>query len=189
MSGLPLHIFEPRYRQLVADCVLDDRPFVIVLERDGHVEQVGCAVRFARLLRRSEDGQMDVLCAGVEPVEILAEEGDHLYFSARVRSLVDDDEPLDTLLAEAARAAYRELAAQVTGSPADPAPPEASVPLSYEIAGGVAFDPASSQALLEERSENERLRLVIELLAEARESVSRQKVAAERAHTNGKVHH
>ncbi len=32
---LPLHIFEPRYRQMIADCLQADRTFGVVLIRDG----------------------------------------------------------------------------------------------------------------------------------------------------------
>ena len=83
---VPLHLFEPRYRQLFADCTLEDRPFVLVLaEPSGGTARVGCTARFETLVRRFEDGRLNVIVRGVEPVEILEETDGRLYFSARVR--------------------------------------------------------------------------------------------------------
>jgi ATP-dependent Lon protease len=49
---VPLHLFEPRYRQLYADCVLEDEPFVIVQAGPTGTADVGCSARFETLVRR-----------------------------------------------------------------------------------------------------------------------------------------
>jgi len=178
---IPLHIFEPRYRQLYADCVLEDRPFVLVRAEDGRASQIGCAARFDELLQRSEDGR-------VEPVEILEETEGSLYFSALCRTLVDEPGPVDAALAEEARTLFTELSKRVTGE-SRAIVPEEGIPLSYAVAGTVEIVAPIKQLLLESREENARLLRVIRALQMALKAEDRADTAAERAHTNGKVSH
>jgi ATP-dependent Lon protease len=185
---IPLHIFEPRYRQLYADCVLEDRPFVLVRAEDGQASQIGCAARFDELLQRSEDGRLSVMVRGVEPVEILEETEGSLYFSALCRTLADEPGPADAALADEARTLFTELSTRVTGERRT-IEPEDGIPLSYAIAGAMEIVPPIKQLLLESREENARLLRVIRALQMALKAEDRADTAAERAHTNGKVSH
>src|SRR4029450_941005 len=81
---IPLHLFEPRYRQLYADCVLEDSPFVVLQAGPPGTADVGCSALFESLVRRFEDGRLNVIVAGVEPVRVIEETEGRLYFSARV---------------------------------------------------------------------------------------------------------
>jgi ATP-dependent Lon protease len=185
---VPLHIFEPRYRQLVADCTLEDRPFVLVLADEEDVARVGCAARFEELVRRFEDGRLNVIVAGVDPVEILEETSGHLYLSALVRSCEDLPEPADAALADEVRELFRTASEKITGSSREPVTAD-GVPLSYAVAGSLELDADVKQALLEERSEAERLARVRGILSVALEGMDRATVAALRAQSNGKVAH
>jgi len=182
---VPLHLFEPRYRQLFADCTLEERPFVLVLaEPSGGTARVGCAARFETLVRRFEDGRLNVIVRGIEPVEILEETEGRLYFSARVRPLADVATAADPALAEDVLARFRALA----GLAGDQAPglPE-DVPLSYAVAGAFELATGPKQRLLESRDEGERLGIVRELLSAADREVRHARMAAQRAATNGRV--
>jgi Lon protease-like protein len=186
---VPLHVFEPRYRQLTADCVLEDRPFVIVQTGTAGTEQVGCTARFERLLRRFVDGRMNLTIVGVDPVEIeetLPPADARLYLSARVRTLTDEAREADPALVEAVRALYRALSEQVTGEAKDPDIPD-GVPVSYAVAGAVDLAVEPKQELLELRDEGERLERLRVILESAHAGMDRVKVAAERAQRNGKV--
>jgi Lon protease-like protein len=181
---VPLHLFEPRYRQLYADCVLEDHPFVIVQAGPTGTADVGCSARFATLVRRFEDGRLNVIVQGVEPVELVEETDGRLYFSARVRPLPDDPAEPAPGLAELVLRRFRALAG--LGEDAAPeAPP--GVPLSYAIAGALELAPASKQELLESRDEGRRLALLAELLATVDAEAQHARVAAERASGNGRV--
>ena len=183
---IPLHLFEPRYRTLFADCVLAERPFVLVLGSDEGTAGVGCAARFDTLVRRFADGRMNVLVSGAAPVEIVDATDGRPYASAHVRRLEDEAAPADAELADAALGLYRRLAEQVTGAAKDPeAPP--GVPLSYAIAGAIELEAPAKQRLLESRREDERLRLVHGILSEAVEGIDRSRIAADRAQRNGRV--
>jgi Lon protease-like protein len=74
---LPLHIFEERYKEMVADCLPGDRPFVIVLIESG--PEVGgqaqpCAVGTAAVIRdleRLPEGRFNLTAVGQERVRIM----------------------------------------------------------------------------------------------------------------------
>ncbi len=179
---VPLHIFEPRYRQLVADSVLEEQPFVLVRAEDGRAARVGCAARFATLVRRFEDGRMTVLAQGERAVEIGDETEGRLYDSARVRPLTDEETTSDARLAERVESVFRELTGVEGALPA----PE-GVPRSYGLAGALELPDDAKQRLLESRREDERLALLAELLEGAREGATHARLAARRAQGNGRV--
>ncbi len=122
---------------------------------------------------------------GEEAVEVLEETSGASYFTADVRGLSDEPGD-DPTLAAATLAEFKALAEQVAGAPTTPDAP-AGTPISYAVAGALELPVELKQSLLENRSEPERLELVRAALAELRTQLDRQKVASERAHTNGKV--
>ena len=180
----PLHLFEPRYRQLYADCTLEDRPFVVVHTGETGTADVGCSARFETLVRRFDDGRLNVVVQGVEPVRVVEETEGHLYFSALVEPLSDDPAPAPADLAAAVLARFRGLAG--LGDEAMPEAP-AGTPLSYAVAGAFALPSDAKQRLLESRVEGERLTMVAGLLTAVERQMEHAKVAAERASSNGKV--
>jgi ATP-dependent Lon protease len=183
---VPLHLFEPRYRQLAADCILDDVPFVVLLSAEGGTARVGCTARFEALLRRFADGRMNVTVQGGEPVEVVEETEGRMYLTARVRVLEDRPSQPAAEELEDALGLFRSLTEQVTGVAADPEVPE-GVPLSYALAGAVDLGPEPKQELLESRDEAERLSRVRRILRVAKDGIDRSRAASERAQMNGKV--
>lgn len=183
---VPLHIFEPRYRALIADCTLGARPFVLSFATDDGVTKIGCTAHPQALVRRFADGRMNLIVEGGERVEIVEQTTGELYITARVRRIMDIEEPPDEALAGEATERFARLSAAVAGAAHEPDVRE-GVPLSYAIAGSFELDPAPKQLLLESRSETERLTLIRSLLDTALAGLDRQEVAAERAHSNGKV--
>jgi ATP-dependent Lon protease len=181
---VPLHLFEPRYRQLYADCVLDDQPFVLVQTGPTGPADVGCSARFETLVRRFEDGRLNVIVQGVEPVGLVEESEGRLYFSAKVRALADDPAQAPPELAARVLSRFRTLA----GLPDDARPPAPDgVPLSYAIAGAFELPSGPKQELLESRDAGRRLAMVDEILSAVDQEVQHARLAAERASANGKV--
>src|SRR5438046_8911404 len=75
-AELPLHIFEPRYRQMVKDCLEEKSEFGMVLSLDKGVARVGCTAEIVQVAKRYPDGRMDILTIGradLRHVEIFAE--------------------------------------------------------------------------------------------------------------------
>lgn len=181
---VPLHLFEPRYRQLYADCVLEDDPFVIVHSGAAGTEDVGCSARFETLVQRFEDGRLSVIVEGLAPVRIVEETEGRLYFSATVETLVDEPGEAPGELVAAVLARFGELAGL-----ADADVPETpdGVALSYGVAAAFELPATAKQELLKSRDEAERLRLVSELLDVVAREMAHAKEAADRAATNGRV--
>jgi len=113
-AHLPLHIFEPRYRALVKDCLAGDGEFGVVLIERGH-EVGGGDVRFevgtvARIVQTAElpDGRWLVDAVGTERFRVAEWLPEDPYPQAVVEPL--DDEPFDA--APEAEAAGRRSAVE-----------------------------------------------------------------------------
>ena len=61
---LPLHIYEPRYKTLVKDCVECRQDFGVVLVHQGQLFQNGTCARIENILERFDDGRMNILTLG-----------------------------------------------------------------------------------------------------------------------------
>jgi Lon protease-like protein len=91
---LPLHIFEERYKEMVAECLAADATFGVVrVQREG-LAVVGCTATVVRVLRRYDDGQMDILCEGRKRFEIEQLDNSRNFLQAEVDYF--EDEPLDS---------------------------------------------------------------------------------------------
>jgi Lon protease-like protein len=184
---LPLHVFEPRYRDLVARCVAGPEPFCLVHADDEGIREVGCLAIGLDVVERFDDGRLNIVVTGGEPIRIeRVDEDSHSYLAADGVTVEDDDEPATAEAVEQALDAYRELVAVAEGGEGPPEP-EAGPRLSYEVAGRIDFGPEVKQRLLESRSEPERLREVVELVVRATKAVRTATAVSARAHTNGKV--
>jgi Lon protease-like protein len=172
---LPLHIFEPPYRQMVAEALEGDRIIGMVLLRPGHeadyegrppIYPVGCAgvITHAEPL---PDGRYNIVLRGLEKFRVTGEDRSKPYRLARV-------EPLPEAIAGEDRDAVRKhrtrlealLAAAVERSGADPKFPPA-VPdedLVNALAQYLQLEPLERQALLERQGILDRCRGLIELL-------------------------
>jgi uncharacterized protein len=172
---LPLHIFEPRYREMVADALSGDRIIGMVLLKPGYeadyegrpaVYPVGCA----GVISHSEtlgDGRYNIVLRGLEKFHITGEDRSKSYRLAHVEALPEaiaageqeairrDRQKLETLLAVA-----------IERAGADPKFPPA-VPdedLVNALAQYLELEPLERQALLERDGVLERCRGLIELL-------------------------
>ncbi len=180
---LPLHVFEPRYRELVATLVdgPDDpdlgRGFGVVAIREGHevgtdsvrsLHEVGT---FARLqaVERYDDGRFDIVTVGTRRFRIGDVDSTASYARSDVTWLPESDGDTAGVLAPTARALFVEyryrLAAAGLLAPIDPDtlthdPRE----LSYLIASAMVLDRADRQHLLERVDHAARLRAEVALL-------------------------
>jgi len=182
---VPLHIFEERYRTMIAECLEADSEFGIVWLSDDGLKGVGCACRVERVLERLPDGRMNIVCRGTRPFRII-ERLEHLEYPAGdVEWLDDKDEDADAKTVETARAAYAELVEQATDEP--PEAEKLAGMSAYDMAATVDFGLEAKQGLLDLRSENARLRLVTRLFRAATKRLDFIERAQARARSNGKV--
>jgi Lon protease-like protein len=182
---VPLHIFEERYRTMIAECLERGSEFGIVWVSDDGLKSVGCACKVTEVLERLEDGRMNILTRGTRPFRVVEQQENLPYPAATAEFLLDKDEEPDPQVAEAARAAYAELVRQATDQ--EPDAEELEQMDAYAMAATVDFGLDAKQGLLDLRSENARLRLVLRLFRAATKRLDFIERAQARARSNGKV--
>lgn len=166
-ADLPLHIFEPRYRQMVRQCLQDTTEFGMLLAMPNGVVRVGCTAEIVKVVNRYRDGRLDIVCLGRAPFRIVelfsVECSDE---SPLLEGLVDY---LDDMDGPAGAQAQRELIELYETchtlifddypkniSRGAEAPAETAQFLSYIIASTLPMDLLWKQQILELRSEADR---------------------------------
>jgi Lon protease-like protein len=184
-EAVPLHIFEPRYRTMIAECLDTGAEFGIVWASEDGLRPVGCACEIAEVLERHEDGRLDILGRGTRPFRIVEAHDNLPYPAATVEWLDDKDERPDDETLAAAHEAYARLVVEATDN--EPEPERIDAMSAYAMAATVDFGLEAKQGLLSLRSENARLRLVTRLLRAALKRLDFIERAQARAQSNGKV--
>jgi Uncharacterized protein, similar to the N-terminal domain of Lon protease len=175
-APLPLHIFEPRYRQLTVDLItgaVPDKQFGVIAVREGcspddvpdALHPVGCTAEL-REVRRLPDGRYDIVTRGARRFRLLdIDATSKPYFMAAVEFLPDtepDDPDHLHALAASARDAHRRYCATAWHKddwvePTDDIDPAV---LPHLLAADCLLPMSDRQALLEEVSPAERLKMV-----------------------------
>jgi ATP-dependent Lon protease len=182
---MPLHIFEPRYRELIGECLAEERPFGIVLADDSGLREVGTEASVIEVLERFDDGRLNVVIEGRERFRVVEITSGRSFQTGEVEGVADQDVDVDEQDAERAMELFRELR-ELVGS--DVEEPESGDPaLSFALASRVDFGLDPKQRLLELTSETERLTIVIELLEGALAAVREEQARRELASRNGKL--
>ncbi|HEX5004870.1 MAG TPA: LON peptidase substrate-binding domain-containing protein [Gemmatimonadales bacterium] len=192
-TPLPLHIFEPRYRAMLADCLRTDERFgLLPPSRDGSPPRagtVGCIARI-RASHQLPDGRSNIVVVGERRFllrQTLAAETPYLV------GVVDAfDDLAGAAVPDESLAALREVATtyvgamDILGGGADRAPwADDAESLSFQVAAAVDFEFDVKRRLLESRTAAERIALLLELLPPlAAEAAGRARVHS-RARNNG----
>ena len=180
---VPLHIFEPRYRELIGECLNGAQEFGFVFRSDDETRAVGTRAAVTEVLNRFADGRLDVVVEGGERFEIAEATAGRSFETALVELYDDLPDPPSAESTARALVLFGHLA-ELTGSDID-IPDASAEQLSFELAARFEFAPPLKQELLEERSERVRLERLCEMLEKATEIVARQHEIAEIASTNG----
>ena len=183
---IPLYIFEPRYRELIGECLETDGEFGLVLATgDGAVHEIGTRARVAAVVETLDDGAMNVVVEGGERFRLLELTQGRSFQTGLVEEVVDDDEPVDEDDAERAIEVFRDLAA---AAESDVDVPDADSPeLVWELAARVDFGVEPKQEILASTSPPERMRRLVEVLQTSLDAVRIEQALRERDGQNGKV--
>jgi len=182
---IPLHIFEPRYKELIEECLRDDVEFGLVLELDDGLAETGTRAAVTQLLERLPDGRLNVVVEGRGRFRIVELTGGRSFRTAEVEPVEDEDDPAGDEESAEAVAAFRRLVV-LTGAEVDE-PAAAAPELAFELAARVDFGTELKQELLEIDSPRERTLRVTELMGLAAEALELEAAMRERAGGNGKV--
>jgi Lon protease-like protein len=173
---LPLHIFEPRYREMVADALSSDRLIAMALLRDGWegdyegrppVFSVGCTGLIAHC-ESLADGRYNIVLRGMDRIRIVAEDHGRAYRRGRTEAVPQPELTADDRLTlQRQRAALEALIAH--SGPGGGIDPRTAAALSDEdlinaLAQYLDLEPIEKQALLEQPSTPARGDALIELL-------------------------
>ncbi len=201
-TPLPLHIFEPRYRELISECLENKTRFGIVrakgAEEEGDADEtveenreeqehglagIGCTAEIVAVTKKYPDGRMEIVTEGRERFELVDIDDKRSFLRADV--LYFDDEPCTTDKEEIAHAIklHSEILA-IAG--AKQSLPEELRQLSFHLAGSLPLDLDFKQALLEMRSETKRIQAIITafeaILPKLRRTVQLRKRAGGNGH-------
>ena len=109
---VPLHIFEPRYKELIGECIAEGEPFGLVLEDDGGRRDIGTLAEVKEIAHVFDDGRMNILVEGRDRFRVTAWTEGRAFPTAEVEPLEDEEDPtLDPKAADEALAVFRQLAA------------------------------------------------------------------------------
>lgn len=160
-TALPLHIFEERYKEMMADVQQASGEFGIVLAKDEGIVNIGCTATVERVVKRYSDGRLDLIALGRRRFRIESLDDDKSYLRAAIEYVSDEeaDAPADLKArALAASERLREVEPEAAAGLAAPT----SV-LSYQL-GQYVSDVDKRQTLLALTSEVERLRYLVSML-------------------------
>jgi Lon protease-like protein len=183
---IPLHIFEPRYRELIGECIELDREFGLVYADESGIREIGTLARVAAILEQFDDGRINVVVEGGRRFAVERVTEGRSFMTAEVGAVEDEEGKVADDTRRDAAGAFRALAA-LAG--AEPELEEASPLLSFELAAQVELATDDKQSLLESRSEQERLERVAVLLDEARRLLIATRELGEVAKRNGSRPH
>jgi hypothetical protein len=173
--GLPLHVFEPRYREMMARVLDGDRTFGVVAIRQGlevgafaETYSVGCTARVEEL-HRFDDGRLALIARGEKRFGIDRRLPDDPYPQGDTSIIADEEGDGASEAVTPARAAFQlyvSAATEVSGRDIAPLdlPPD-PIGCSYAIAAALRVPLPESQALLEAPDAATRLRLAADLAA------------------------
>jgi Lon protease-like protein len=185
-TALPLHIFEPRYKEMIGECLAEHRHFGVVRAIEQGLAEVGCTAEIVTVVKEYPDGRLDLVSEGRKRFEVVRVNQERSFLQAEV--LMIEDEPGTAPREDTARAVqlHSDLLA-IAGAAQDLSAADPSS-LSFYLAGSVPLDLDFKQQLLALRSEAERILLLINYLETIIPNLRRAATARERAGGNGHVH-
>lgn len=181
-SQLPLHIFEDRYKEMIAEVLRDKAEFGVVLASEKGIVNTGCTAKVDRVLKEYPDGRLDILTVGRRRFEILLLNEERSFLRGAVEFFDDDegDQPEATGpdLLKNVLAGFVELHTLDSGD--DPR-------LSFRLAQNVP-DLGFRQTLLTIRSEAERMKRIADFMPGYLERQKRVQHTKHVAGSNGHGH-
>ncbi len=102
---VPLHIFEERYKTMMARCLEEESEFGIVWLADDGLRPIGCACEIAEVLERMADGRVNLIARGTRPFRIESRQDGLAYPAGTIEFLYDREEEVDPGAAIAAHGA------------------------------------------------------------------------------------
>jgi Lon protease-like protein len=184
-ADLPLHIFEPRYRQMVRQCLDEKSEFGMLLALPKGVVHVGCTAEIIEVVKRYNDGRMDILTVGRAPFRVVKLFDENSLLEGEVDYLEDSETPANPRVRRELVELYEACHTLIFGD--YPKNLESGAPenLSCIVAGTLPMDLLWKQQILELRSEADRQERLVTYLREWAPHLQKTEVKRQRAGGNG----
>jgi Lon protease-like protein len=188
LPGVPLtlHIFEPRYKEMIKECLDHKSSFGMIRSKEETLASIGCTAEIMNVLKKYPDGRMDILVEGKRRFELLQVNQERAFLQAEVFYLEDENEAVAVEDVKKALRLHQEIM-ELAGARPETFEPSETAHLAYRLAGSLPFDPDFQQALLEMNSEAERTRALVSFLERILPVLQRSASTKQKAGGNGHV--
>jgi Lon protease-like protein len=154
-AALPLHIFEDRYKDMIGECLANRTSFGVVRAQQEGLAVIGCTAQIVRVIRRYDDGRLDILCQGDARFEIEMLENAREFLEAEVNFFDDEGDDASRAMREECAALHFE-ALELAGIEMQTMHLSLDEPISFKLASSLPADLGFKQQLLGLRSDVER---------------------------------
>ncbi len=154
-APLPLHIFEPRYLQMLERCIDEESEFGVLLSMPNGVARVGCTAEIMEVHNRRNDGQLDILTVGRAPFRVVRFFSENPLLEGSVDYLEDRDlsfGPPRPDLVELYETCYTLVFRDYPKNRHE----DSTKPFSFLVAGTLPLELLWKQQILEVRLESDR---------------------------------
>jgi Lon protease-like protein len=184
-ADLPLHIFEPRYLEMVDRCLKEKLEFGVLLSLPKGIARVGCTAEIIEVVERRENKTMDILTMGREPFRVIEFFDEHPLAEGHVDYLEDRDAPVSSSLQRELVELYETCHTLIFEDYPKNTESARSAQISFLVAGMLPMDLLWKQQILELRSESDRQERLVGYLRAWAPHLQKTGVLRERAGGNG----
>ena len=185
-NSLPLHIFEPRYREMISECLERRKPFGVVRAKAEGIAEVGCTAEILSANKKYGDGRMDIITQGRERFEVVQVDQERAFLRGEVMYL-QDEAGLATDEEKALAISLHGEILKLAGARSVDSSEIQDQQLSFHLAGSLPVDLDFKQTLLETGSEPERVRALIGFLQAILPNLRRTVQVRQKAGGNGRA--
>jgi ATP-dependent Lon protease len=184
-ADLPLHIFEPRYREMVRKCIDEKSEFGMLLALQKGIVHVGCTAEIIEVVKRYNDGRMDILTVGRTPFRVVQLFTENPLLEGEVDYLEDRETRSDASVRRELVELYEACHTLIFDDYPKNLGDAARENLSYIVAGTLPMDLLWKQQILELRCEADRQERLVAYLREWAPHLQKSEAMRQRAGGNG----
>jgi Lon protease-like protein len=141
---LPLHIFEPRYKEMITECLDQKKPFGVVRSKEEGIAEIGCTAEIIAVTKKHSDGRMDIVTEGRERFEVMQLNQERSFLQAEVLYLQDEPGGAPAEKISQALKLHGEILSLAEAEPEALSEIDGSK-LSFHLAGSLPLDPDLSR--------------------------------------------
>lgn len=181
---LPLHIFEPRYQEMVRDCLEHDNPFGVILYEEEKMADMGCTAVIKEVVEEYDDGRMDILVEGDERFRVSDIRQEKAYITVDAETVEDSEGETEQGLVQRAITQHMRLL-ELVGRAVRPNQYHDAVNVSYQIGPNAGLTLPQKQELLELRREDDRILYLVRHFEDLIPKVERSEDLRRKIQSNG----